>query len=305
LLAPVKPKLPALLEVEPALERQRKAAVQLQQIGAALFNYADAGRPFMQYDKQGKRWQFQPSLFKEMLQSRDLPDASLLLDPFGASLTLDSLARLEKDFTVERLAVAVTRARAQQLAWALINYSNVHAQKLYRSKRWHFTETALADAVKFQGANAHILLDAWGKPFRLLEQDAKRQHQMGGTQFDYYELLSAGPDGVFGTVDDVLPLTMNQWHDFHYWWAADGSRLAQLLPDMNQHWRGRRGFGGGKDRDLILEKRLEAAAKDLAIPMMMPPIAAQGGLLPSDAAKTKDDRKAGPGSVAPASRNRK
>ena len=73
--------------------------------------------------------------------------------------------------------------------------------KLYKNNRWSFPATALVDAVKHQGLGAHVLLDAWGKPFRLLEQDAKRQHQMGGTQFDYYELLSAGPDGAMWCVE--------------------------------------------------------------------------------------------------------
>jgi hypothetical protein len=269
LLATVKPKPPARWEVDPTFERQRKAAGQLQQVGWSLFQYAVQGREYMTYDADAKRWRFKADLLKELVQTRWL-DGSVLLDPLGTPLSLESMARLDRNFTVDRLAEAQTRYRAQQLAWALINYSNVHANTLYKKDRWKFPDTVLADAAKHQGLQEMFLKDAWGKPFRLLEQDAKRNHQMGGTQFDYHELVSAGPDGVFGTVDDILPLSMNQWHDYSYWWVSDGSRLAQLLPGVR-----RKGFGRGEGKgardmdrmDLLREQRLEKRAMDFARPM--------------------------------------
>ncbi|MBY0526087.1 MAG: hypothetical protein K2R98_22015, partial [Gemmataceae bacterium] len=271
LLATVKPKPPARWEVSPAFERRQKAEQQLQQIGWALFQYASTGRPCLQLDKETKVWRFKPDLIKDVVQVGYL-NGGMLLDPFGANLSLDSLAKADKNFNADRFAQVLTQYRAQQLTYAFINYSNVQVQKLHKNERWRFPDNVLAEAAKFQGLDVHFQRDAWGKPFRLLEQDAKRKHNMGCTQFDYHELVSAGPDGIFGTVDDVLPLSMSQWHDFTYWWVADGVRLAQLHPEMNWNWKNRKGRGdkGGMDARDLLQMERHMMMKHANMPMAVP-----------------------------------
>ena len=62
------------------------------------------------------------------------------------------------------------------------------------------------------------LKDAWGNPIKLVKRDKKLDHPTGNTQFDYYELVSAGPDGKFDTADDVTSSATDQWHLAQGWW---------------------------------------------------------------------------------------
>ncbi len=85
--------------------------------------------------------------------------------------------------------------------------------------------------------DAKWLKDAWGGTIKLVKRDKKRDHQTGWTQFDYHELVSAGPDGKFGTEDDVKWLNPNQWFLAQLWWIGSETRQAQLS----------QGFGKGRD----------------------------------------------------------
>src|SRR5262249_39556419 len=103
LLTAVKPKPPARWEVAPAVERKQRVEGQVQQLGWAMFNYAATGKSFLEYDKAAKRWAFKPGLFEDMLKAGQL-NADMIKDPFGAKFTPESLAKLEKHFTADRLA---------------------------------------------------------------------------------------------------------------------------------------------------------------------------------------------------------
>src|SRR5262249_10201614 len=100
LLASIRPKPPARWEVAPAVARKQQVEGQVQNIGFALWQYASNNKSFMEYDKDAKAWKFRPNLLKEMSESPlKTLDPSLLLDPFGNKLTLDDIARMEKQFT--------------------------------------------------------------------------------------------------------------------------------------------------------------------------------------------------------------
>jgi hypothetical protein len=105
LLTAVRPALPARWEVNPALERRRKAEVQVQQLAWALFNHAKTKTALVKDEKTGK-WEFRPDVLQEMVKAK-LIDPSLLTDPVGGQFTVESLARLEKHFTAARLAKAI------------------------------------------------------------------------------------------------------------------------------------------------------------------------------------------------------
>ena len=92
----------------------------------------------------------------------------------------------------------------QQLRWAVVNYTNSNQAKCLKDGKWILPETVLADAAKQQGLDGAWLKDAWGQPLKLVKRDKKRDRPArASTQFEDYDIVSAGPDGKFDTADDV------------------------------------------------------------------------------------------------------
>jgi 5-hydroxyisourate hydrolase-like protein (transthyretin family) len=242
LLTSIKPKPPAHWDVAPQLERRRKVEDQLQQIGWAIYQHALNDASFLEFDRAAKRW-----VFKKRLLIESATGPSLLKDPFGKNWTLEDLGKLEKNFTPERLGRAVTMGRIQQLTWAVGNYANTNQAKWFKDGKWSFPDTMLADAAKNQNLNKVWLKDAWGNPIKLIKHDKKQNNPVGLNQFDYNELVSAGPDGKFGTKDDLKQL------DFSLWQLAQGSWF-DALGDFNGA-PNRFGMQGGMlRRELLLER---------------------------------------------------
>jgi hypothetical protein len=238
LLTAVKPKAPARWEVAPEAERQQKMANQVQQIGWAMMNYATNNRPFMDWDPATRQWHFKQGLLDDLVQAR-LLDPALLKDPWGGPLSLDSLGALERDFTVEHLARAVTYNRMHQVFWTVVNYSNANQAKWFKNGKWTLPDNILSEAAKAARLDDKWLKDAWGEPIRLGKRSKNEPNTTGWPQFDAYELVSAGPDRKLGTRDDVKHLDPNQWHLVSFWWLGDSQRVAQQEAFLGR----RRGFG--------------------------------------------------------------
>ena len=198
----LRPKPPARWDVNPVAERRQKIEGQAAQIGWAVWNYAQSKQVLVQ-DKASKAWSFKPELLKELADQKQI-DPSLLNDPVGGKLTLDALAKIEKDFTAtDKLGAAVTHQRIWQLRWSVVNYTNGKAKEFMKDGKWVLPEAVLSDAAKQQGLGGDWLKDAWGQPLKLVKLDKKRTDPQGQTQFEEYDIVSAGPDGKVGTDDDV------------------------------------------------------------------------------------------------------
>ncbi len=235
LLTSVKPKPPARWEVNPVVERRQKLQGQLQQIGAVLFSYAQT-KPVLVQDKETRTWSFKPGLLKELVELKQL-DASALADPVGGKLTLETIAKMEKEFTPERLGAAVTHARLWQLRWSVVNYTNNNPKKYLKDGKWSLTEAVLADAAKAQNLDGAWLKDAWGEPLKLVKLDKKRADIQGMPQFEEYDIVSAGPDGQFGSEDDVKlsPASANPWRFAQVWWDENMDRNQGLEFGLNRN----------------------------------------------------------------------
>jgi hypothetical protein len=221
LMTAIKPKPPTQWEVNPVAERQRKMEEQIAAIGSALWwQWGMRDKPVLA--KDGKT--FQPGLLEELVKAKML-DANLLTDPVGGKLTLERLAELEKGFTPERFATALTVQRMQNLIWPLANSCQQRQAQWLKDGKWTIPETALAEAAKQQGVQAS-LKDAWGRPTKLVKRDKKRDQPFPWVPLQDYDLVSAGPDGKFGTADDVKLPSPDQWRVAHVWWLTDSSRLA-------------------------------------------------------------------------------
>jgi hypothetical protein len=225
LLANVRPKAPARWEVDPAVERRRKIDGQIQQIGWAMWNYAYE-HPFQEYDKKAKRWVFKGDLLKEVEKNKQINSAQLN-DPFGGKLTLDALAKLDKGFTADGLARSVTAYHMQNLLGGFFNYTQANKAKWLKDGKWTLPATVLADAAKAH-KQERWLKDAWGNPMKVVKRAKKWENNpWGWTQLEYHEIVSAGPDGKFGTDDDVkLSLHVN-WNGW-VWWREGDRNQGQL-----------------------------------------------------------------------------
>jgi hypothetical protein len=238
LLTAVRPKAPARWEVAPVMERQRQMDGQIQQLGWALYNYAVQHKPFLTFDKASGRWGFRPELIQEMVSAQFLNDA-MIRDPLGSQLSLESLAKLEPGFTAERLAEAVNGVRMYQLLWAFIQYTNANKAKWFKDgKTWTLPATVLADAAKNQGLNEKWLTDVWGTPYKLVKLQKKREDKLGHAQLASFDLVSAGPDRMFGTEDDIRWLNPNYAGEGQWWWTVSDSRFVKNLEGMA--WNRRR-----------------------------------------------------------------
>jgi hypothetical protein len=226
LLTSIKPKTPSRWEVSPAVERRVKLEGQIAQIGWALFSYVqNVQASWLELDQKAKHWQFKPGLLQDMVKAGFL-HAGVLDGPFGNKLTLEELGRLEKDFTVDKLAMTVTVNHMQQLTWQVANYANVNRARFSQNGAWTFPETLLEEIAAQRRGITRWFKDAWGKPIRLVRRAKKLDNPTGLAQFEFYELVSAGPDGKFGTEDDIRSSDRTQMSATNMVWYSKQARLA-------------------------------------------------------------------------------
>jgi hypothetical protein len=298
LLTAIRPKPPARWEVDPVLDRRQKLEQQVLQIGWGIYQYAQSN-PTIQQQKDTGKWDFRPGLLQDLVKSGNI-QAAWLTDPVGGTFTLESLAAVEKDFTPENLAKAITQGRMQQLVWAVANLAEQNKGAWLKGGKWTIPETAVADAAKTQNWPAVMAQDAWGRPLRLLPRAKKGPNPWGHAVYNDCELMSAGPDGKLGTDDDVTLSAGNAWPQV--WWItnealrqqqgqmawAQGGRQRLRLGDgaildgaINQFGAPGGGFmGGGGPR------RLAAGAGGLPPPAA--PMAAARPMMQKDAKGAKD-----------------
>src|SRR5262249_8379183 len=150
-----RPKPPVHWEVNPVAERQRKLEEHIAAIGIALWNYAQTGKPVLVQDKETKAWSFRPHVLDEIVKAKML-DANQLTDPVGGKLTLEDVARVEKDFTAERFNQAATIGRMSQLVGPLVNHTQQRQAKWFKDGKWTIPETALAEAAKQHEVQASL-----------------------------------------------------------------------------------------------------------------------------------------------------
>jgi hypothetical protein len=129
----------------------------------------------------------------------------------------------------------------------VINHSNANQAK-WRNKEgvWTIPANVLPEAARVTGHGEAVLKDAWGQPIRLVKLDKKRDDPKLAEQFRQYELVSAGPDGKFGTADDVklAETPIDHWVETHVWYFGDAQRAKWLQGQQGQlaHRRRLRGL---------------------------------------------------------------
>lgn len=126
----------------------------------------------------------------------------------GSPLTITSLQALDKHLTFDNVARRITRQRQLRLLVALAGF--VRAKQLdYGWPRRKEPTSWLAALRSWHNPDSdnriqHAdLFDAWGRPFKLVKARGARARFRFLEPVPGYELLSAGPDGRFGSADDL------------------------------------------------------------------------------------------------------
>ncbi|MDW8224042.1 MAG: MG2 domain-containing protein [Gemmatales bacterium] len=249
LLAPIRPKPPQRWEVNPAVERRDRLMEQVSALGQILWSHVHSDPDFLVVDANGKV-QFKPGTLKTAVQrfygqvDKEILQ-KVLTGPFGEPITESNLSELHPGLKAENLASAFTQMKMLQTYWAVVNFSQGRQGQLVKDGRWHFPENFLVEAVTAQQIGTdpggqvrkptaqqqqqieRQLKDAWGRPIRLVRVERKQDNAQQ-PQFREHALVSAGPDGQFGTADDIVLYRPDAADIAHVWWLDAKERNAWL-----------------------------------------------------------------------------
>jgi uncharacterized protein YfaS (alpha-2-macroglobulin family) len=203
LMSAIRPRPPENWRIDPTAARKEKTESDVNSIGDALFaDWVLSNKSAIVRDPATNVWKFRNESLNRLIKNQ-MVDKSVKSDALGRQQRISDLTNIDPTFTPDRLARAVTMYRMQGLFLAMIDYSNFNKPELMKNDKWVFPQTFLEDVLQSQDAKPFGLLDAWGNKFRLVKVKTKRNNPTPFSQFDHHHLVSAGPDGKFGTDDDV------------------------------------------------------------------------------------------------------
>jgi hypothetical protein len=248
LLSAVRARPPVHWAIDPAATRWQQQQQQTRTISEEIFWQAQDGKPVLVRDEKTGAVRFRKELLSELVQARPVK-RRFLTDPFGRELTLADLLAREPGFTPERLARAVTEVRLFHMTWAIELHARNHRARYFSGDRFIPTRAILGEALRALDWPTHWGRDAWGHPFLLVRRSD--QNTSGLRVQDEFVLVSAGPDGRFGTTDDLVCGSIHEGERAASWFREEDRRWARNqawpLPVMvANRFRGMQaGFGGG------------------------------------------------------------
>ena len=170
--------LPGTWIIDPDASRKQKLAEQIKVLGDVLFDYALGQSTVLRKNAETKSHEFRSDLLARAMRQEKWA-SNLLENPLGKTLTLDDLIRLEPALAPGPFALALTEVRLTRLGYELKQTAQGLTSRRYPR------------------------LDAWGRPIRIVKRTAKERRREGIIGLPAYTVVSAGPDGKFGTEDDV------------------------------------------------------------------------------------------------------
>lgn len=197
---------------DPWRARARYVRGRLGLVMRALEIYAERSIPDGLADvahRSRGRWEFNRELLGAVAAS-PLLGAAGARGLGGEPLTLEDLQAMDPAFTFDNMARRITRARLLRVLVALRSFVRSHDLDL----QWSENTSPEAWLVQLIDGDTEYgepmferdqLFDGWGRPLAI------RRAPAGRTRFQFlsplppgWELVSAGPDGRFGTGDDLF-----------------------------------------------------------------------------------------------------
>jgi len=252
LLAALRPLEVELWETNPWLERRE--AWELQ--GPPL---VEAATKFMETHFVGLRtkkgWRFHPALVPRMARANVIK-AGQVLDPWKRVVRPWMLNRVDPDFVFDTMAAQMARERLERIYDVLTKVGIKLGLKTepvpgLSEVYWPaiLPRDTIGTLVKKHKLRRSDTVDPWGKPYRVSKWPTLLVEAYDRGLISRYVIHSAGPDGRFGTGDDVNPPGPRFRVEVHGAARRLGADAARLLRKYHngQLWISTisRGGGGG------------------------------------------------------------
>jgi hypothetical protein len=232
LLTAIKPAIPQRWNVDPEQQRRQKLRQQVIAIASGVLSFAEqSSKPVVLRDDKSGKWTFARDLLTQTVKDGHVVRRDRI-DPLDSWLTVARLTSLEKGFTPDNLAKAITQLRLKQLLEAMVRHTNRHQAEFFKEGKWTFPDTILADVIKEERLPKRLLTDGWGNNLRFIRRTASLPNQTGYPRFASHDVISAGPDGKFGTQDDLTMTWVDEEGAGLHWWQGPG-----LLTRPGIAWR--------------------------------------------------------------------
>ena len=211
--APSEPTLHGVLR-DPWRARARYVRGRLALVIRAIEEHIANALPERRDDvatRRGRRWELNREILEAVAESPALGGEGAR-GLGGTPLSIDDIESLDREFNYDNIARRITRERLLRTNVALLGFMRRRGLDL----SWTAPREPSLLLPQIIGARAgsdprtldrRELFDGWGTPFAL------RRTTRGGPRFSSvvpvpgHELVSAGPDGRFGTTDDMADPT--------------------------------------------------------------------------------------------------
>jgi len=179
-------------------ERYALAATGLEQLLASIPEYdPESIRGLF---APGGRIRFAEDAYERM-EALGLGEAMVGLG--GLTLTPGDIERANIGFSFDIAAARVARARLVTLLGVLATVGSTTNPEIARMFSVEPPERWLALAAHHGFVQGNLLTDPWGRPFVFRDAGSRRPVLLISERAPNWELVSAGPDGRYGTSDDV------------------------------------------------------------------------------------------------------
>jgi hypothetical protein len=176
------------------------AMMALERAVARLGSNERAGQGIAR--RSGARVTFDPRAVATVVAARELSeDFARTLG--GEALTVAMIAEADPSFTFDAAARRVTRERLLRLLHGLLELADPDNPAAARASAGEPPERWLSRLVQLGMIQPDALVDPWGRPFAFRPTSGRDPAVVVSEQALDLELVSAGPDGAFGTGDDV------------------------------------------------------------------------------------------------------
>lgn len=214
-----------------------------------------------------------------------IPAGQKAEDAWGRKLSVEVLEEAGYPAGYDGMAAIMTAQRLQTLYAHLYSYAANHPKEvskkanLWEDEVWTFPKDVLERMQKQGWIQASFRKDLWGRNFKYVQEtkDLEARQFVWYTQLKRSRIVSAGPDGAFGTKDDIDQPHLAEnafWMDEMAF--GDGFGIVDNIGGIGLGMMGGVGRGGGGMAFRAMGVK-GAAAEDAGVIALAAPMAAVTG----------------------------